>query len=289
MRARTPDNAGPPRTDTWENTIVTTISRTLVVALLIGIGVGCTSRVDVEQVPIGTAVEVTRADGGVIRGTLTARDDHDLRMTVGPATRSIPRGEIVGVEIIDGTAPPALSTAARFREFTVPQGTSLKARLDSSLASDTSRVEDAVEATLTEAVSVDGVEVLPMGSVIRGIVTSADPSGKVKGRANLAVRFRSVAVTGHDEPYALSAGLRQTAAPTTTSDAKTIGIPAAGGAILGAVLGGKKGAGVGATIGGGAGAAVVLGTSGSEVRLPSGTVLAIALDDAIDMRVPIER
>jgi hypothetical protein len=268
---------------------VTTLSRTLVAALLIGVGAGCTSRADVEQVPIGAAVEVTRADGGVIRGTLTARDDHDLRMAVGPATRSIPIVEIADVEIIEGTAEPALSPAAKFREFTVPRGTVLSARLDSSLASDTSRVEDRVEATLIEAVSVDGVEVLPVGSVITGVVTSADPSGKVKGRANLAMRFRSVAVAGHDETYALSASLGQTAAPTTTSDAKTIGIPAAGGAILGAVLGGKKGAGVGAVIGGGAGAAVVLSTSGSEVRLPSGTVLAIALDDAIDVRVPIER
>ena len=268
---------------------MTTISRTIVAALLIGVGAGCTSREDVKQVPIGTAVEVTRADGGVIRGTLTARDDHDLRMAVGSATRSIPLREIADLEILEGTAESTLSPAARFREVTVPQGTVLNARLDSSLASDTSRAEDNVEATLIEAVTVDGVEVLPVGSIITGVVTSADPSGKVKGRATLAVRFRSVAVTGHDETYALSAGLRQTAAPNTTSDAKTIGIPAAGGAILGAVLGGGKGAGVGATIGGGAGAAVVLSTSGSEVRLPSGTVLAIALDDAIDVRVPIER
>ena len=150
-------------------------------------------------------------------------------------------------------------------------------------------MDDPVEATLTEPVLVDGVEVLPMGSVVKGVVTTADKSGNVKGRASLAVRFRSVSVAGRDETYALSASVRQTAASTTRSDAKKIGIPAAGGAVLGAILGGKKGAGVGAVIGGGAGAAVVLTTSGADIQLPRGTALSISLDQAIDVRVPIKR
>jgi len=54
-------------------------------------------------------------------------------------------------------------------------------------------------------------------------------------------------------------------------------------------VGGKKGAGIGATVGGGAGTAVVLSTSGPEIRWPVGTALSIALDKAIDVRVPIER
>ncbi len=85
------------------------------------------------------------------------------------------------------------------------------------------------------------------------------------------------------------ARLQHTAPSTKGDDAKKIGIPAAGGAILGAILGGKKGAGIGAVIGGGAGTAVVLTTSGREVRLPRGTGLMVALDEAIDVRVPIKR
>ena len=90
------------------------------------------------------------------------------------------------------------------------------------------------------------------------------------------------------ETSALSASLHQTAASTTKDDAKKIGIPAAGGAIIGAIVAGKKGAGIGATVGGGAGAAVVLATSGPEVRWPVGTTLSIELNKAVDVRVPIE-
>jgi hypothetical protein len=265
------------------------IRRTFVAAVLIGAGAGCSGRVDVVKGPSGTDVEITRQDGGVVRGTLTARDDRQLQMAVGPATRSIPREEVANLEVVEGTTVPALPAAARFREFTVPEGTVLALRLDSSLGSDTSHVDDAVRASLAEAVVINGVTVLPADSVVNGVVTTADPSGKVSGRASLAVRFQSLSIDGRDDTYTLSAGFRQTAASTKGADAKKIGIPAAGGAVVGAILGGKKGAGIGATVGGGVGTAVVLTTSGDDIHLARGTALSIALDDAIDVRVPIVR
>jgi hypothetical protein len=263
--------------------------RTFVTVVLIGAGAGCSGRVDVEKVPIGTAVEVTRQDGGVVRGTLTARDDRRLQMAVGPATRSIPREEVANLEVVEGTTAPALPAAARFREFTVPEGTVLALRLDSSLGSDTSHVDDAVRASLTEAIVINGVAVLPADSVVKGVVTTADSSGKVSGRASLGVRFQSLSIDGREDTYALSAGFHRTAPSTSSADAKKIGIPAVGGAVVGAILGGKKGAGVGAAIGGGAGTAVVLTTPGEDIHIPKGTSMSIAIDDAIDVRVPIVR
>jgi hypothetical protein len=125
--------------------------------------------------------------------------------------------------------------------------------------------------------------------VLKGVVTEATKSGNVSGRGHVAVQFRSVSLAGRDETYALSAGVQATAPSTKGDDAKKIGIPAAGGAILGAILGGKKGAGIGAVIGGGAGAAVVLTTSGPEVHIARGAVLSLPLDQSIDVRVPIKR
>jgi hypothetical protein len=259
----------------------------LLAAALLGVGAGCAPRTDVEQVPIGTKVEVTREDGGVVRGTLTGRDEQNLRVAVGPAGRSIARDDITSLQVVEGATAPVLPAAARFREFTLPEGTVLSVRLDSSLGSDTSHVEDAVEATLAKAVVVDGVELLPVGSHIAGLVTEANPAGKVRGVASLAVRFRSVADAGRT--YSLSAGVRRTASSTRGDDAKKIGIPAAGGAVIGAIVGGKKGAAIGTAIGGGAGTAVVLATTGDEVHLPRGTVLSITLDRETDVRVPIVR
>ncbi|PYR64741.1 MAG: hypothetical protein DMF88_22290, partial [Acidobacteria bacterium] len=74
------------------------------------------------------------------------------------------------------TKAPALS----YREVTIPSGTTLSLSLTSAVASDTSKVEDAVSAELTHAVAVDGRNVLPAGSTVSGQVTSAEGSGRVK-------------------------------------------------------------------------------------------------------------
>jgi hypothetical protein len=178
---------------------------------------------------------------------------------------------------------------ARFREFTIPDGTRLAVRLESPVGSDSSRVEDPVEATLTNAVLVDGTEVLPAGSVVRGAVSAVQSSGKVKGRGTLTLLFSSVSVAGRDEQYQIAAHVSFLAPSGKNTDIATIGIPAAGGAILGAILGGKKGAVIGGAVGGGAGTAVALNARGPQIHLPRGTVLSLPLDLAVDIRVPIKK
>jgi hypothetical protein len=260
---------------------------TVALALMIA-GAGCSNRVDLEKVPVGTKVAVTRQDGGVVTGTLAARDDKTVKVTVGSASRSVPRDQIADVQLVDNT-PAALPAIAKFREFTLPEGTRLAVRLDSAVGSDSSRVEDPIEATLTDAVIVDGTEVLPAGSVVRGEVAAVQSAGKVKGRASLALLFGSVSVAGRDERYPIAARVARMMPATKASDAAKIAIPAAGGAIIGALIGGKKGAAIGTAIGGGAGTAVVLSTHGEEIRLPRGTVLSLPLDRAVDVRVPIKK
>ena len=260
---------------------------TVGLALMIA-GAGCARRVDLEKVPVGTEVEVTRQDGGVVRGTLAARDDTTVKVKVGSASRSVPRDQIVDVQLVEGTPAP-LPAIAKFREFTLPEGTRLAVRLDSAVGSDSSRVDDPIEATLTDAVVVDGTEVLPAGSVVRGEVAAVQPAGKVKGRASLALLFGSVSVAGRDERYPIAARVDLMAPATKGKDAAKIAIPAAGGAIIGGLLGGKKGVAIGTAIGGGAGTAVVLSTAGPQIRLPRGTVLSLPLDQAVDVRVPIKK
>jgi hypothetical protein len=169
----------------------------------------------------------------------------------------------------------------------VPAGTRLVVRLESAAGSDSSRTGDPIEATLTDAVMVGGTEVLPPGSLVRGEVAAAGPGGKVKGRASLELRFSSITVAGRDGQYPIAARVSWLAPTTKGKDAAKIAIPAAGGAIIGAIVGGKKGIAIGSALGGGAGTAVVLSTRGRQIRLPRGTVLALRLDQAVDVRVPI--
>jgi hypothetical protein len=257
---------------------------TVALALVIG-GAGCASRVDLEKVPVGTEIQVTRQDGGVVRGTLAGRDDTTVKVRVGSVSHSVPRDQITDVRLVSGTSA-GLSAVAAFRDVTVPLGTRLAVRLESPVGSDSSRVSDPIEATLTDAVVVDGTEVLPAGSVVRGEVAAVQSSGRVKGRASLALHFGSVSVAGREERYPIAASVAWIAPGTAGKDVATVALPAAGGAIIGALIGGKKGAAIGATIGGGGGAAVVLTTTGPQIRLPHGTALSLPLAQAVDVRVP---
>lgn len=257
-----------------------------IVLLSFAAACGQPSAVDVEKVPIGAEVAVTKEDGGVVQGTLAERDPQNVRVNVGRSVRSVPREAISEVQVVTEAKPVVLPPAAKYREYTVPEGATLHVRLDTSVDSGTSKVEDAVEGRLTEALVVDGMTLAPVGSRVKGDVTAVEPSPK-KGRASLAFRFRTLTITGHDDPYAIVAGISRVAPSEKKDDIITIGAPAAVGAVVGGILGGKKGAIIGTVIGGGAGTAVVLTTTGKEVSLPSGTEVTMTLKAPVDIRVPL--
>ena len=190
----------------------------------------------------------------------------------------------------EGAAPGASAPAAaapsapRYREISLPEGTSLPLRLQSAVASDTSKVEDAVRAELREAVVVDGVTVLPAGTELVGIVTEAERSGRVKGRARIAYRFNELSYDS--EQYDVTtAPLVHEAEATKGEDATKIAIGAGAGAAIGAILGGGDGAAKGAAIGGAAGTGAVLATRGEEVRLGPGATVTTRLTAPLRVRV----
>jgi len=179
------------------------------------------------------------------------------------------------------------ATRGAVHEVTIPAGTRLPIVMDTSVGSDTSRVEQPVRAHVSRAVIVNGQTVIPEGSQISGVVTDATRSGRVKGRAHVAVRFDTLVPHGEDERYRIAtAAVGRTAPATKKKDALEIGAPAAGGAIVGGLLGGKKGALIGGAAGGGAGTAVVLSTRGKEVHLGRGAPLMLRLTEPITIKMP---
>jgi hypothetical protein len=191
---------------------------------------------------------------------------------------------VVRPAAVHAEAAPVVARAARF--VTIPAGTTLRLRVDRAFGSDISRIEDAVDATLVRGVVVDGHTVLPSGSVARGYVADATRPGKVKGRGRVAVRFTRITPAGDNDRYPMRTNSWVAVAPATKKkDALTIGLPAAGGAAIGALIKGKKGAGIGALAGGGAGTAVVLTTRGKDVRVNRGATLAVRLSEPLTVRV----
>jgi len=194
-----------------------------------------------------------------------------------------PRGEAAAPRA-EAATPRA--EAAVWREVTIPTGTNLAVVLDTTVASATSEVEAPVSAHLSRSITVQGQTALAEGSRVSGVVTDATRAAKVKGLAHVGIRFNTVTPRGDDQRYTIhTAAVGRTAAATKKDDALKIGVPAAGGAVIGGLLGGKKGAVIGGSAGGGAGTAVVLSTRGKEVTLPSGSALTLRLTQPLTVRI----
>ena len=180
----------------------------------------------------------------------------------------------------------AAADAPRWREVVLPAGTTLPVTLDTSVGTDTSRVEDRVTAHLTKAVVVEGVTALPEGSSVSGVVTDATRAGKVEGTSRLALRFHSLTPAKTDERYDIATStVARHGRSEKKKDAVKIAAPAAGGAIIGGIVGGKKGAVIGGAAGGGAGTAVVMSQRGEDVRLGRGAALTLKLTEPVTIRV----
>ncbi len=227
--------------------------------------------------------------GALVAGVAAGACNRNPDTVGGTPAAGQPDASVATTGTVDRAREPTpLEAAVRrtVREITIPAGTELAVILDTSVASDTSDVEAPIRAHLSQAVLVDGQPVLAEGSTVSGVVTSATRSAKVKGRASVGLRFDSLTPAGADERYRIeTAAISRTAAATKKDDAIKIGAPAAGGAIIGAIIGGGDGAAIGAAAGGGAGTAVVLSTRGKEIRLPAGSTLRVRLTEPLTIRM----
>jgi uncharacterized protein YcfJ len=195
-----------------------------------------------------------------------------------PSARSTGAGEPAPPSTPAKTPPPE----PEFREVTIPSGTVLAVTLRTSVASDTSRVEDAVHGTLNKALVIGGVTAVPADAEIVGTVRSARQSGRVKGLASVAFQFERVIVRG--EPLAIrTATVSRQATSNRRKDVKNGAIGAAAGGIIGGLLGGGKGAAIGAGAGG---TGAVVATRGDEVRLAAGTIVRTTLQRPLTVLVP---
>ena len=263
------------------------------------------------EIKPGNTVSVEKKDGVVVVGRLVEVKPEHVTVDTSTGRREIARSDIstfradesavstpaqpagtaLAAERSESPAAKPASAAApapEYREVTLPAGTILPVELTSAVASDTSRVEDAVRGTLRRAVTVGGVQALPAGTAVTGVVTAAERSARVKGRARVAFRFTAIDPPGDAQRMSMRTDtVSRMAAATKKQDAYKIGGGAAGGAIVGGILGGGDGAAKGAAIGGAAGTGVVLATRGKEIRLGPGTPVSVRLAAPLTVRVRV--
>jgi hypothetical protein len=165
----------------------------------------------------------------------------------------------------------------------VPAGAVLTLALDMPLSSKTAQVGQEFTATVVEAISVEGREVIPAGSKVKGTVTEAIAAKPGAGKAKLAMSFDELTFSdGYSTP--IKGTFREVTASQKKKNAAVIGGSAAGGALLGRILGkDTKGAVIGAIIGGGMGTAVVMGKDGGQAKLAADTPFEIKLEEEIQI------
>lgn len=182
-------------------------------------------------------------------------------------------------------AKPSTSVAAAPapRILTVPAGTQLALSLATELSTKTAKAGDVVRAELTSDVLVDGKVAIAAGTTVAGQVTTVvSGSNKIGGVPTIGMSFERLELPGgKDVP--IMGEITQTGKSDTARDTVKIVGGAAAGAILGhQIKGGDKGKVLGGLLGGAIGA-VAAQKTGTEVQLPAGTTLNIALAAPVEI------
>ncbi|MSO49250.1 MAG: hypothetical protein EXQ49_05010 [Acidobacteria bacterium] len=177
------------------------------------------------------------------------------------------------------TAHPVIGDDPVSGGWIVPVGTEMDVRLQTPLSSRTARVEQRFEATSGVDLKIKGVVVLPAGTVVRGFVGSVQPAGRVERRGSLTLAFDEIVL--EKGPMRLRASVTQALDGKTSEDVSRTGTGAAIGAIIGGLLGGGKGLLVGVLVGGGG---TIAATDGTDVDLPTGTLLRLRIDSPLEVR-----
>jgi hypothetical protein len=229
-------------------------------AFVLVIGIACGAPTD-QPAPAGAPATDTPAAGAA------------------GAPASTPGAEMRG-------SAPAKEPVITTMPMDVPSGTDLVLTLETAVSSETSKPDQPVRARVAKPVIVSGMTAIPEGSIVTGAVVSAERSGRVKGRASVALRFNEVIVS--NTPHRITTErISRLAEATKGEDATKIGIATGVGTAIGAIAGGKKGAAIGAGVGGGAGTGAVLATRGEEVTIPAGATLRTTITETVRITAPM--
>jgi hypothetical protein len=182
-------------------------------------------------------------------------------------------------------ARPEPPPAPELLELEVPAASVIGLQIETPVSTERARVEDRVEARVMRDVTVDGRTAIPAGTRAIGAVTLVERGGKIKERARLGVRFHTLVLAdGTQLPIRTDAIMREGESQAGDS-ARKIGGAAVGGAILGALIGGKKGAAIGSATGAAGGTAVAMSGDRSEATLASGAVVTVRLSAPVQVEV----
>ncbi len=194
-------------------------------------------------------------------------------------------------------AEPPAAAAGEPKTYLVPAGTKVPLQLINSVSTKTAMVGDRVYLQTNFPVLAGGRIVIPPGSYVTGTVTQVKRGGKMKGRAELYVRFDSMTLpNGVTRDFRAAIGGLDGSNPgrvdrtegkvegdsNKAGDMMKVGEAAAWGTMIGGVAARTgTGAGIGAAAGAAAGLAGILLTRGPDAILERGSTVEMLLDRSL--------
>jgi len=183
----------------------------------------------------------------------------------------------------------------------IPAGAHVALQLVNSVNTRTAQEGDYVYLRTASPIAAGGHVLVPVGSYVQAVVSRAHHSGRVSGRAELAIRIEAltlpegkmIRISPHlSSVDAAGSGQKVDARegdikqpPGHEADAARVATTAGTGAAIGGIAERSwSAAGIGGAAGAGAGLAVVLLTRGKEVELHQGATV----DVVFDRPVPID-
>jgi hypothetical protein len=177
--------------------------------------------------------------------------------------------------------------------LTIPAGSTLHVRLDTTLSTRTNQTGDPFAGRVVEPIIYEGVEVVPAGSTVEGRVAMIKQPGKVKGVGEMRLVPETI-ITPDEVRYQISAGLEEAEGAggakvkdeegtikgpaSKKGDVIGAGVGAGAGAAIGGIAAGGDGALYGAGIGAGAMLIRSLFKRGKDIILPMGTELTFVVN-----------
>jgi hypothetical protein len=191
------------------------------------------------------------------------------------------------------TSPTNAPVAPARLNGSVPAGTALMVKLQTTLATFSNKAGDPFRGSITQPVVVNGQTVIPAGAVVEGRVTKVSEPRRISGKPTIGILPEAVIMpTG--ERYYLDATLTDTSLKGTdvNSEGQFKGathdrhdtIEQGGGTAGGMLIGGLAGGPVGVLVGGAIGAGATTGhwlARHRSATLPAGTELTLELNRAL--------
>lgn len=235
-------------------------------------------------------------NGSLINGKFMGGTQSSVNFQVGSSLQSYDVADVRSLQFgnkAQGSSPSAPSyrpiapsaieeddVAKTSPSLTIPAGTRITVRTIDPIDSTQNRVGYRFQASLEQALWIDGKMAVPKGADVYGRLDESKETGTFTGRSQLKLQLTGIVVNGQTLPLVTGEYEISGKSKGESTAKRTVG-GAAIGSIIGAIAGGGKGAAIGAGAGAGVGAGSEILTKGDEVRIPSETLLDFTLQQSV--------